>query len=397
VALITSRASIARAIDETFGSDNLAPSIGSWRNDLWPVQTPLIWGKSVGKFTLVYPSIAYKFTNISPTIPPEAKIVSAKLRGTATETSLSDGFITLLLVLSKDGIWNETSVGPNWRSTSDNLPIDADVRVLNTSFATLADTLITAQQLAWEIRSNAAGRYLKAGQGVQIVTAGILGYIDITMSRTGVAPAGNIWCEVYSQDGNGLADTLLATSDVRPASAVSTLVNGAPFRFTFSGAQQISLSSGQDTVAVVNGDYPVGTAFVKVHYMSGPVGPGQDLYTPGVFQLYGTGISLDDQNYPTREDFRSIPNAANTFSAWNTPQFIAGVDYDSEDFTGPLQQYFRSGNYAQGDPIAIGVFMFDFLFPPGNVNRKWANFGNPTYTTPTRLIVEWRKRNRQVI
>jgi hypothetical protein len=301
----------------------------------------------------------------------------------------------LIFVKAKDGFWDPASYGPAWqrvgRAPSGAHNIDVDVHMLTTGFLTMFDTAIPGGTRMWEIRSNFT-RNLQVGQSATVVTGGNLGYVDVTMNRTNIAPVGVIWAWVYAQDGNGYPTGLpLATSTARNASAVSTAGNGAPFRFTFPAGQQPLLTVGQGVVVVVAGNYPInGLHFVRVHYGIG--------YSSGYMYLYGTGVGLDDQSYPLIQDMESaVPNASGTFTVWTTPNMTAGVEYDSENFSGALQNYVRGGTYAEGDPIHVSLIRSPIFFPAGDVHRTWAQYGHPTYTTPTRLIVEWRKRNSQVI
>ena len=284
-------------------------------------------------------------------------------------------------VLKPDGRWNPASAS-GWRDASPvGTRTDADVAVLNIFATTLADTAIGGL-VNWPLRSNAAGRYLRAGQGVEIVTGGTLGFVDISVRRTGAVATGNIWAEIYSQDANGLADTLLATSNVRAASAAPTTMGA--FRFTFSGGAQIVLAAGQDIVVVLNGDYPVSAT------QNVGIGWNRAGYAPGTFQLDGTGVSFDDQNYPMQDSFRTIP-ASPGFIVWIAPTFFTGVDYDTPNFAALLQTLILGGSYSQGDPLGFGVSRSNFLFPGSTAQRQWAQFSHPTFG-PVRLIVEWEER-----
>lgn len=396
MALVTSTASINLQQDETFGSDTQAPLLSSWQNEGFNQLSPLRWGRQKGKLTFDWDSVAFKFKNMAPLIPVEAKIVSAVLRGTATQAGAGD-FWTVIFVHGKDGFWDDFSGVQRWRSAADNIAADADVVIYNTGVAILADTGVPGTTLKWGIRDNFFSRNLKVGQGVEIATAGTLGFIDIGMSRTVAIPAGNVWCEVYSQDGAGLADTLLATSNTRPASDVSADSASPLFRFTFSGGDRIPLTLGQDIVAVVNADYPTGFGpAVRVRWNAGGAGHG-DFYPPGLFQIFGVGIGVDDNNYPMQEDFRGIPNGGSDYIAWIAPTFVAGVEYDTPDLSGPLKQYLLSGSYAPGDPFCVQMYRSNLFFPDADNIRHWAELTNATYTTPTRLIVQWRERRRGVL
>ena len=386
--MTVSTASIIRVEDETYGWDNLAPTAGSWRNIFWqelPADPAVIWGKQVGKFTFDFERIVFKFSNMAPTIPSNAKIISAILRGTAQANSTTAAFFTVIQVLLKDGLWDLASAGPLWRSASPaGTAARMDVHVLDTGVVTLVDTAVT-QHAGWAIRDNAVGRFDKIGQAVEIVTAGTLGFVDFTLDRTGAVAVGNVWAEIYSVDG-GLADSLLATSDTRAASAVSD--TPAVFRFAFSGGEQISLAMGQDIVVVLNADYPV-SATENIN------SSWNRLAGVGLMQLFGTGIAFDDQNYPMLDSFRIIPPGP-SFVVWVAPTFFTGVSYDTPSFGALLQAYIRNGAYTQGDSFGVLVARSNAFFPGTTADRRWANFANVTHP-PVQLIVEWRKRNRQVI
>jgi len=386
--LITSTAEINRTIDETFGSDTLAPAAGSWRNDLWSnAATWLEWGRRVGKLGIDFPTIAFKFRNMTPAIPPGAVIVSAVLRGTSVHNSGVDTFISLILVCAKDGWWDPATSPQQWRNTSDWLNADAGAQVYSTGLVLLADTLVPGITIRWQLRSNAAGRYLKIGQGVTITAAATLGFVDMNLDRTAAVPAGNVWCEIYAQDGAGLVTgPVLATSNVRAAGTVGTALSGLPpFRFTFAGINQIALATNQKIVCVLNGDYPVGAANVRWHWTD------NNIYPPGDLQVFGTGTSMDDQNYPMRQDFQSIPNSGPAFTGWITPQMLNGVEYDTPDLAPSVNQYINGGSYVLGDPICVTLHRSLSFLPSTDVSRRWAQFGHASYPA-TRLIVEWKER-----
>jgi len=374
---VISTASVAQAIDETYGFDNLAPLAGTWRNISWPSNTPLVWGRQAGKFTFDFEEVVFKFSNMTPAIPADAKIVSAILRGRATQTSTPATFFTVIQVNVNDGHWNLPSAS-GWRTASPvGTPSEADVHVRNLGLGTIVDTAV-APTHPWAIRDNTASRYLRAGQGVEVAVAGTLGFVDITLNRLGAVGVGNVWCEVYSQDADGLADTLLATSTTRLASAVPAAA--APFRFTFPAPEQIALTLGQDIVVVLNGDYPV-SATQNIAMWWTPTGGAH-----GAFQLDGTGIGLDDQNYPMQDSFRTIPTTAG-FVVWVAPRFFVGVDYDTPSFAALLQAFLHSGSYTEGDPFAVSVARNLLFFPAGTADRRWANFAHASPSV--QLIVEW--------
>jgi hypothetical protein len=157
----------------------------------------------------------------------------------------------------------------------------------------------------------------------------------------------------------------------------------APFRFTFSGLEQIALSASQDIVVVLNGDYPVSAT------QNIGVGWSAAGYAPGTFQVQGTGVGFDDQNYPMQRNFQNTPTTG--FVIWIAPRFISGVDYDTPNLAAMLQAHILTSGYAQGDPLAFGVERNLLFFPSGDANRRWASVDHGTHS-PVRLIVEWKER-----
>ncbi len=391
--IVTSTATIAAAADETFGTDDQAPLLSDWRNTWTFVRIPLQWGRSVVKFQFLWDTVHLIFRNLSPTIPATAKILSVNLRGVAAATSVAASFFTLILVLAKDGRWDPASVGPSWSKAGRDVPFDLDIRLRSTGGGTIVDTTVPPQSTnrPWPMK-DVANRSARLGQSLIVATAGSLGFADWYLSRTSTAPINNIWCELWSQDGDEFPLALLATSTIRAASAPNP-TTGAVFTFTFPLGQQPALSAGQKVVAVLRGNYPIGPANVRVHHNTSV----SDFYSDGGFMVFAiVSFALDDHHYPMISDVQAIPTGSSTFAVWTPPQFVAGVSYDTPDLADLFQQLIRSGTYVEGDPVAFGLFRSDAFFPPGNVTRQWADFGHPTYG-PVQLIVEWRRRNRQVI
>ena len=381
-----STANIIAVEDETAGWDNLAGFAGSWRNTFWNLaSTEMRWGETFGKFPIAWERIVLKFKNITPAIPPNAVITSAVLRGTAIAISDTQSFFTVIQAMAPDGRWDLPSSGPQWVSASqanpDGVQTDADVTLLNQVGATIVDTS-TPPLFRWAIRNNVAGRYTKAGQSVQSPSAFTLGFADIAIAREGTVATGNVWCEIYSLDADGLADVLLATSNTIAASAVPTVFSRV--RFMFRRGNQIAIAALQNVAIVLNGDWPVSaTENIGIGWNSGS-------YTDGSFQLFGTGVGFDDQNYPMQRNFRRIPGASALFIVWVAPRFFEGVDYDTPNLATILQPRIFGGNYSEGDPLAFAVSRSLFLFPDETALRRWAQFNHGTFPS-IRLIVEWEE------
>lgn len=374
--------------DETYGFENLAPLAGTWRNFFWDQAgaVALVWGRQFGKFLFDHVRVNLKFENLTPTVPANAKIISAVLRGTAQATSTATDFFSIIRTLTRDGIWNPATT-TGWKSaTTVSGPHGthrsaADVHVRNVVGTTLVDTAVATTHY-WAIRDNANGRGLRAGQGVTIGPGGTLGFTDMTLLRNGTGGAGNIWAEVYAQGGDGLATgAVLATSTVRPAGNAPA----APgvLTFAFPVGQQIILAPGQQIVTVLNGDYPLsGVNNVAMGWTRGG-------YAPGTFQLDGNGRAFNEQNYPMQKNFQNVPGDG--FVIWVAPQFFVGVDYDTPELGPMLQDHILTSGYAEGDPFGFAVERSLFLNPASTADRRWASTTHGTFQ-PVRLIVEWRER-----
>lgn len=383
---VTSTASILLSKEETFGFDNLAPTIGQFRQTFFDTDSSVAWGKIVGKVTFKFERVVFKFSNMTPTIPPNAKILSCVLRGTPGATSDVQTFFTLIFPHAKDGFWNPVDSGRIWRRVGNSKNADMQVELFDGFLNTIVDTNQVTNQV-WAIRDNSFGRYLRIGQGVTAEDTKFIAFCDIQLRRVGAVAVGNIWAEIYSQGVFGFAVNLLATSDVRPASAPGTTFSN--FRFTFSGGNLYEVADGERVVVVLNGDYPLSsTNRIQVGWKH--VGN----YPIGFMQIDGTGVAFDDQNYGLHSDYRSsIANAtAGSFIVWIAPQFILGVPVSTPDLSPLFQQVISSPTYSEGEAFSWAVAMSEFLFPSGvTAQRTWANALHATLP-PVEMIVEWKER-----
>jgi hypothetical protein len=389
VAIITSTASVATTLEDTWGTDNQASLLSHWKNVNF-LNGPLAWGSKSTKFGLFYyDDVVMKFANMSPTIPTNAKITSAILRGTAA-TANAAGFITALMMNEKDGLWDPANTGFAWRKGDRNLNFDADAHLRNTGGATLADSNpnVGGAKRYWGLRDNLQARNGVVGQSLTLTAGGTLGRCDMDLVKVG-APAGSVWVEIWSLDGSGLPAALLATSSLVNVAGIPG-GGGAIVQFPFIGGNQIAMTNGQLCAALLNGNYAVSAA----NHIALLNGTG---YNGGSFLLYGFGTVLDDQHYPLVVDFESIPKVGgNLFTTWVAPTFVAGNTYDTPSFHGIFQKYINEGSYAEGDPFCHTIRRSPLFFPGGNSFREFAHYGHATYP-PVQLIVEWRRKNRQVI
>jgi hypothetical protein len=97
---------------------------------------------------------------------------------------------------------------------------------------------------------------VKVGQSfVPSVTAEIC-YVTFNNKRIG-SPSGNVWAEIYSDDGDGLPNALLATSDSRNVTAISG--TATDYNWNFTGINKIQLTSGTMYHVVLSGDWSYST------------------------------------------------------------------------------------------------------------------------------------------
>jgi len=391
--IVTSTGTVAQSEDDT-AWDNRAVD---YRNNSWmPPFGQVVWGVFESKSGDVdFIGGTMRFTNMSPAVPSNAKIVSAVMRGTAAGADAGT-VSTLIEVLAQDGLWEITPTTPAQWNDIDTTVQTANFRVeVRDTAATVMTTsdIGTGNNFEWELRKVVSpGRYERLGQSMTIETDGnlTLGEIDWTIGKVGL-PTGLIFLELYDLDGNGHPDTLLATSDTVDVSTISATTG--VHTFVFSGGQQYGFSSSEQFAVVIRGDWTIDdTNYIACRYkMPGATQGGYDAL--GHALTFGVGAGFDDQHYPGDQNLFQIASAhPSVFVSWSPPTFVADVEYTTPDFANLIQAYVNLPAYSEGDPFAVQIFR---LTAQATDMRKFKAFDHPDtpgVSNQIALEVQWKER-----
>jgi hypothetical protein len=386
---------------------DLNGTIQQWFNDEW-------WRSlvtAVGVLDLKAPDVDlpgahYLFTP-SPAIPPRAVIESASFSGTAGPNNFSqqgnmgEQLNTAIEVVAPDGLWDAGLQSAHWAAGDPTVafPVHAEVQVFD-GVTELASTGVTASLArTWPIRrwgnneTPRTDRDQKLGQALTMTASGTLTSGTLRMHRIG-APTSNVWMEVYSMSG-GLPDTLLATSDTRLASSIGP--SGAPDPlevFTFSGGDQIALTSGVQYAFVVTGDWTIDFFnYLNVRMISAVTATDRKAVA------FGESRGLDSMNYESSNDLLLLPIITGSPTvAWQPPIFTEDVVYTSPDLSSLVQAWVNRPGYQAGDPILIRWRRTD---PAELFSREMKSWIHPDVTGGSvqamTLTVDWRRRRAMVI
>jgi hypothetical protein len=390
VANQTTQGVIARAEDDT------SFHVFQGRQSAWKSTTVLF-----GNFFLGLQGYgAWNFTGHG--IPKGADILAATMTLTANTTSgpLSAPGQLQSSARGSDNRWDGpldgSRVVTGWNSQA---WADFDTRVRDTSPADVIDTHgAAASGLQWgqkwvdaSIPSFAPNvRYQRIAQRLQAPSNFTLGSVVLKLGRLGT-PTGNLFVDILANvPATNQPDdsTVLATSDAVLASSIAAVAGDVTF--TFSGGDQIALTSGTVFHAVLRNEYaPSSTDFVfwnwSSQFFGGP-------YTLGEGWIYGDGVGCDDNNFPGNADvsvFRSGPRDTNLDVPWTIPAFVAGLTYTTPDISGIVQDQVSSPLYADGG--AIGVDLITLAAPN---NRRVRAFSHPLGGSAV-LDVTWRPRQNR--
>lgn len=312
------------------------------------------------------------------------------LRGTAA-ADLAGPVTTLIEVIAKDGFWDAVPNSPaQWKDIDNGVnPGDFRVTVNSASTELTTSNIGTGGNHRWEIRKHSVpARYAQLGQSMEIELAGTLADIDIILNKIG-APTGNIWLEVYDQDGSGFPGNLLATSDIRDVSLIPVGPPGVSETFVFSGGDQYVFSLAEKFVVVLRGDWAInGVDYVETTFkLPGAVQGG---YTLGNAMTFGEGAGLDDQHYPTDLEVITLPSAhPSVFGIWVTPPFTAGVEYTTPNFSELMQPYLDAVGYAEGDPFAIQLTRFSAQQENTRSFKGFDHADTPATSNQITLQIQW--------
>lgn len=142
-----------------------------------------------------------------------------------------------------------------------------------------------------------------------------------------VSPTGNAYIKIYSHSGtfgtSSVPNTLLATSDAKLASSISGSYPGIKTTFTFSGSEQIALTSGTNYFLVI--DYTAGDA-------TNHLGIGRDQTSPtasGNYAEFNGGSWAPDANKDAQFEVKTSGNIILDKVSETDTGFTAGHPFTS--------------------------------------------------------------------
>lgn len=345
-----------------------------------------VFAPGIGQHTV------YNFGNVGPTGPPATALITDAylqlLSGNFFGADQTGAFDCVAALVDRDGLWDNTSAfifGPG-------APL-ADVRlnVLNTGAASISGgfTHANTPTTSFGANQNSIGAGItRGGQTVLITTAGNLGSAVIRLGRSS-ASFQTFSMDVYQAGANDGSDdtpsgSVLATSNTVAHNTLSTGSTGGDVTFTFSGGNQIALSSGTRYVFVVR---PSST--IPYNIYADTTAP----YANGSAQLAGIRVGFSASNYPQSGDLPWLFNAGT--DTINVPPFggLVTDPFEFPPFPAPygsfitvrppelrqlIQAWIQDGSYATNREIAIQLHS---LSAEPAATRVWTN---------ANLIVHWR-------
>jgi len=350
-----------------------------------------------------YPGSHFRFVNLSPSIPPRAKILAASIAGAAQDGTGAPGapqsgvLTARIEVCAPDGTWDvEPSIAARWISgdvTTNPVEIVAQMYTGGpTLVASTTPTGVFSSRLpvrAWG--TVGIPRDQKAGEVLTTTAAGTLARVDFNLQRHGTAIAGtaNLWAEVWSVSG-GLPDALLATSAAIDAGSVST--TAATVAFTFSGGGAIAIANATQYACILNGSYTMDLAnYISLQGTAGG-GAGQHPVT------YGEGRGLCSGNYLGAGQLLEIATIAGSGSVtWNCPAFVLNTVYATPDLSALLQAAVNRPGYVDGDPFLFRIAKTSAFEYKNRGFKTWESPDTPGTVPFVTLSATWRRRRMAVI
>jgi hypothetical protein len=314
--------------------------------------------------------------------------------GSPSQTGTLEAVVSLV---DRDGLWDSPSVGNIWGAGTPTPDFKIDVK--NTSSTTIAGPTTTASTDSFfHLYTNlTAAPLVQAGQTIETTTTGDLGEVDVTMYRGSGAGTMKLEMVVYRANAdNGTDDTpdtgagIKATSDEVAWTSLTQDTAGAVVTFSFSGAEQITITDGERYVYVVR--YKSGTGGIKPWMMNIVQNGSFD----GDVQFHGYGDSFSTVYYPQSQDLPWLYEADDTtidtaafgsitdpfdWPSHPTPYGVTPVEIHPPDMKYLIQEWIEDAAYATDELIAFQVNpTADAGF---GVQRSWSD---------VRLILEWRDR-----
>lgn len=256
----------------------------------------------------------------------------------STSVKIATASESVSIVDSSDGNTFDTIVESS--SLTDDTSVGVDYAAITVSEA-IADPLFPYSDISGTTGFLFNTSTLGVGQKF-IGQAGVLDYIDVSVGVHEGTPAGTVSIEIYALDsGTDLpTGSPLATSDFLTAADLGSVA--VQDRFTFSGANQISLTDGVRYAFVVMAPLSTTTDRISVRYR----GFGGSVPDVNVVRLSNLGVWSDGDASGDLAATVALAGVGMTDSSSATSEFIPVVIDEFLDSSGFITS--SSGSRAQG-------------------------------------------------
>jgi len=277
-------------------------------------------------------------------IPKGAIITNAyiTLKGLSTSHGNNSTYPEKIRYGLKDGIWDADSV-TGWRTGA--AIGDVSFAVYRLSDGTAVVNNIGTPNVSYFYEWNYQGEYPARqmfGQSWTATEDFTLKQVDFYLSKCQLQ---TIYVDIYASDGNDLpTGSVLATSD-GVSGFSGNLEQGV---FPFSGANQISITSGNKYVAVLRSS--VSQGWGRVHTWGG--------YSGGTGSFYGTGVGVDNQNYMVSQDVfwnSAITKSTTSVDWYQVATIVSGTSYNTSALTTLVQEWVNLAGYVENTPIMFRI------------------------------------------
>lgn len=327
-------------------------------------------------------------------IPRGAEILSATMRVQAYQNSGTGALTTPINSPERNTYYTQPLLRPfepfrGWRR---DFWSDQDIDLIDNTAGTIIQTSGGINNASWIVRQITApggtiANRQRMGQRfvMPVVGNSTVGSVVYQMRSQG-SPIGSGRVHIMgavSELGEMVPDeNILATSDDVLLSTIIVITQ--PHTFTFSGANQITLTAGETYFLVFDCDY-VANNIDSVH-----IRHQNAFFNSGDLYHYGDGVGGDWQNFPGDVDFTIGTQAifdAQVGSAvnWAVPQFFTNQFYTTPDISSVVQNQVNSSWY---EPDA-GIIVSCGQPNSGTINRLWRSAASPNMP---RLTVTYRPR-----
>ena len=216
----------------------------------------------------------------------------------------------------------------------------------------------------------------KVSQGFKISYNGYCNQATLYLSRTGTIASGNVWAEIWSDDGTGKPNAIIGSaSGTMAASSVSAQTTFTLYNFTFSSPSL--LTAGVQYHLVFNGDYLVSTLLYVSWGMKNPTGG------------YGNGAMCQYDSVGAAWSSYASGGSDACFYIYTTPgqnasgKFGGAADFNSSSVFSAVDHadFKPTGNFSIGLWLKTSVTGANtYLFSSWSQNTNYAGIQLGLYT-----------------